>query len=358
MPKRGVKKGSQPTTAEWSKKQAALFDSEDSNDNLKSAKDTSKSKSKKDNKNTNADETRMYGNDNTMDTSQMQEKTLLDVLQELGSQSDSDSRPKQNQQSSSFWYTPDPTMILRGPNTQVKHLDIVDYVNLNAPSTSNHVNVQGTTADILDSIVKAKVGPVRPKLEDVSVEEWNLANVRIMDELFDPPTPEVRNYWAYTARINMLFRRADKTSVLKYDRAYRIKQAEYNCPWGIEMKFLVDEYITETQILKASMAKNQPPTSTKLSAKCLQYNKPQGCLYGSKCKYTHECTECNGKHPKFIHTTSHDTRYTSSPSDARAAAFNLSSQAGVQPNTSRPWRQQQPSHQPAPSAVSGAGGQQ
>jgi hypothetical protein len=135
-------------------------------------------------------------------------------------------------------------MYLRGPSKE-KHHDIVDYVNLTAPYYENP-SKDSSTSEIIEQIVKTKTGPVRPKLEDVSVAQWNLANVRIMDVLFESPTiHSVRNYMAYTARVNSYFSKFDRVKVLLYDRAYRVKQAEFQCPWGIDMGFLKDEYLAD-----------------------------------------------------------------------------------------------------------------
>ena len=72
----------------------------------------------------------------------------------------------QSSVSPGFGYLPDPTMILRGPN-KVKHLDIVDYVNLAAPYHGSPVS--NASVGVIESLVKAKTGPVWPQLEDVSI---------------------------------------------------------------------------------------------------------------------------------------------------------------------------------------------
>ena len=120
--------------------------------------------------------------------------------------------PVQSEVSPGFGYLPDPSMILRGPN-KTKHLDIVDFVNLAAPYQETPTSHDAL--DVIESIVKAKTGPVRPRLEDVTIAEWNLANVRIMDELFQPSQAGVRNYWACTARVNSMFRDKDLCFVIR-----------------------------------------------------------------------------------------------------------------------------------------------
>ena len=120
-----------------------------------------------------------------------------------------------------FGYLPDPTMILRGPN-KVKHLNIVGYVNLAALYQESLIS--NAAEDVIESLVKAKTGPVWPQLEDFSITMWKLANIRIMDELLNPASQAVCAYWDYTARINSMFRDKDHQSVLQYNHAYHIKQ--------------------------------------------------------------------------------------------------------------------------------------
>ena len=127
-----------------------------------------------------------------------------------------------------------------------------------------------------------------------------------MDELFDPPTSVVRQYWAYTARINSLFRKHDRVKVLQFDRAYRMKQAEYGCPWGIDMNWLVEEHLGEASFSKSDQSPSQPPERThrrrQLPQVCQQFNRVTGCKFGTRCIFKHQCEDCYGSHPKFIHT--------------------------------------------------------
>ena len=136
-------------------------------------------------------------------------------------------------------------MYLRGPYTE-KHHDIVDYVYLTPPYRERVVD-DCSSADLLDQLVKAKLGPTRPRLEDVSIAQWNLANMRILDILLDSPETlgPVCYYMAYTMRINTYFGKFDRVKVLLYDRAYRIKQAQFHTPWGIDVGFIKDDSLLD-----------------------------------------------------------------------------------------------------------------
>ena len=210
-----------------------------------------------------------------------------------------------------MWYEPDPTMVLRGPR-RVKHLDITEFINMSAAYVDTTTAADPTAADVLDTIARARAGPKKPRLEDVTIPEWNIANVRIMDELHSTSADSfsVRNYWAYTVQINTLFKKHKDNAVrvMFYDRAYRMKQAEYGCPWGVALNWLLSEHFGEPDdVLSAKHQSStgarpyegkktrQPPGST--GETCGLYNY-RGCKFGSKCIHIHQCMICGGGHPK------------------------------------------------------------
>ena len=59
-------------------------------------------------------------------------------------------------------------------------MDIVDNVNLVAPMVEEQVLVDSGGVEMV-----VRNAPRRPKLASVSVEEWCLANTRIMDKLMN-----------------------------------------------------------------------------------------------------------------------------------------------------------------------------
>ena len=84
-------------------------------------------------------------------------------------------------------------------------------------------------------------GVSRPKLEDISVEEWSLGNVRIMHTLFEKSQlcgSAVKDYMAYTAKASELFRAFERTSILQFDREYRAMQAQHGFRWGTDIPHL------------------------------------------------------------------------------------------------------------------------
>ena len=133
----------------------------------------------------------------------------------------------------------DPLVYLRRDSKTVVALEIVDFVNVAPPTMSVQASSSTSVADLLESLVQLKTGPRRPRIEDVSVADWSVANTRIMDKLFgDNVTEEVRDYWSYTVKISELFRDFERVSVLLFDKEYRHLQAEKGFRWGTDIPHL------------------------------------------------------------------------------------------------------------------------
>ena len=90
-------------------------------------------------------------------------------------------------------------------NSKFTVTDIVDNVNPLAPMVEEQVLVYSGGVEMV-----VRNAPRRPKLASVSVEEWCLANTRIMDKLMnsgslcDPRS--IRDYMAYTIKVCENFR--------------------------------------------------------------------------------------------------------------------------------------------------------
>ena len=135
----------------------------------------------------------------------------------------------------------DPIVYLTGSASTKDALDICDFVNL-APVTMkiDMAECKGAN-DVLDEYYKAKCGAKKPRLHEVTVAQWSLANARIMDRLFFQAAGDIqssRRYLAYTAKISELFSLYERVSVLEYDRKYRIYQVAHNLQWGVDIPHL------------------------------------------------------------------------------------------------------------------------
>ena len=190
-------------------------------------------------------------------------------------------------------------------------LNIVDYVNITPPTVS--VPSPGASvSDILESLISIKAGPKKPKLEEVQLEDWLIANTRIMDNLYPDPGPGVRDYWSYTIKIGEYFRMYDRVSVLLYDQEYRFLQAQHRFRWGTDVPHLQNIRLVHKSASQGRFGYDRTPAQqgSKSNDVCKQYNGRVGCSYGHRCKFQHVCFLCKGKHPRFAHPAD---RSSSSP---------------------------------------------
>jgi hypothetical protein len=224
----------------------------------------------------------------------------------------------------------DPRIYLRAPKASAPHLDICDFVNLSAP-VRIEVTESSDAMSLFDQIMKAKSGPKKPRLEDVSVAEWGMANQRIMAELYDPPTAEAEYYWAYTLKVFEMFTKFDRVRVLEYDRAYRVKQAASGFLWGTDLP-----HCNAMTVGAPGMGTSRQSGHGQFNAMgnkktwrggdsgsrppiCAMYNQPSGCKFGQKCNFLHICKSCESKHPAFTHASPSNTQGVIHSSGSAAA---------------------------------------
>jgi hypothetical protein len=109
----------------------------------------------------------------------------------------------------------DPQLCLKTvPLLDSKHLDIVDFVS------SSSIMSQSASENLISSSeggqLVFKSGPLKPKLESVTLCQWSMANISIMYKLLETGALnlEKKNYYmSYTKRIYQLVTCYDMTSV-------------------------------------------------------------------------------------------------------------------------------------------------
>ena len=85
--------------------------------------------------------------------------------------------------------------------SNLKNEDIADHVNLITPMHP-HIDSSSTSVDMLDAMMAMKSGPKKPKLEEVTLSEWVVANTGVMDMLYGHMIPSVvKDYWSYTIKL-------------------------------------------------------------------------------------------------------------------------------------------------------------
>lgn len=83
-----------------------------------------------------------------------------------------------------------------------------------------------------------KSGLSKPKLESLSVWQWSVANLAILQKLLQENClgqDQVLDYLSYTTRIYQLFSTHDIKSVYFYDREYRKLQHGHRFRWGTDV---------------------------------------------------------------------------------------------------------------------------
>ena len=102
--------------------------------------------------------------------------------------------------------------------------DITDFV---AGNVEEEIIVWGNGAHQ----VVLKTGPKKPKLENITLAQWCVANYAILYKLVGESKMNASNildYLSYSTKICQLVQRYSLVSVLLYDREYRRLQSEHN----------------------------------------------------------------------------------------------------------------------------------
>ncbi len=147
------------------------------------------------------------------------------------------------------------------------------------------------------------------KLAKVTPNEWNCANVVIMDKLMKKGTlgnKGTREYLNYTFIINELASRYSWEIVVKYDDEYRQIQAIYGFPWGEPVDHLSKVFLREKEPPPNPPAAPKGATARGSSAtqSCSLYNSEGKECHFTPCKFSHVCAICGKKHPRYEHDRS------------------------------------------------------
>lgn len=190
--------------------------------------------------------------------------------------------------------------------------EIVDFIHLVPP-----VREERVISDQGDTQFVYRNAPKKPQLHTVTVEDWCLANTRIMDTMMNTHTltgSTLRDYMCHTMKICELFKHYQRPSVLQYDREYRHLQARHGFRWGtdcphlhtLHLRLKTSAVTTEYNQRQQRRGHTGAGTTSTDDRVCYQYNSRQGCSYGANCKYRHACSEagCSAAHTRIQHQTS------------------------------------------------------
>ena len=156
------------------------------------------------------------------------------------------------------------------------YLDICDFV------TSN---VDEELISHGDQQILVKSGTRKPKLENLTLSQWSVANLSILCKLSREGKltgSSLMDYLSYTTKVYQLVQRYNMISVFLYDREYRKLQANEGFRW-----------------VKSNSGSR--PEKRDLGG-CRNFNSAKGCTY-LQCKYKHQCIlpGCSQKHSAVTH---------------------------------------------------------
>ncbi|CAC5370803.1 unnamed protein product [Mytilus coruscus] len=140
----------------------------------------------------------------------------------------------------------DPQIYLKSANIDCKivYNDISEFASYDIGGTS--MSEECLISDTSGGQLVFKSGPLRPKLESLSLCQWSRAKLSIMYKLLSTgelTQTQVLDYLSYTMRFYHLVSSCEFVSVLFFDREYRRLQKQHNFRWGTDIPHLQSVYL-------------------------------------------------------------------------------------------------------------------
>ena len=206
--------------------------------------------------------------------------------------------------------------------TRGKPLRIIDFVSRLRSSEEERVFASDNNC-----VLKLSLQDTKPKLSSVTIEQFNIANLRIFYELFFTnklsSMQEIREYLAYSIKVLELAAKYTWQSVLLYDDEFRVLQHTYGYPWSTDHSHLHEVLLIPRWAAKSNATGVASSPSNSLNGLgnlksftvahlpngeeiCRLFNSKKGCLR-SPCKYSHVCNRkvgsqaCGKDHQGFLH---------------------------------------------------------
>lgn len=239
------------------------------------------------------------------------QRTLLDSLISQQEQLSSGQPVREQSQTQPTWRDPQIHIATATGKSASPFYDICDFV----PNSVEEELVIGGQGD---QQVVVKSGPKKPKLENLSLSQWSIANMAILYKLVGEgklPGSALMDCLSYSTKIYQLVQKCSLPSVLLYDREYRQLQASMEFRWGTDVQHLHTLHLQpRDKLLKQGThyqnGKKGPVQTHSAKQKlekrdvgiCHNYNTQKGCTY-PQCKYQHQCLVpgCNQKHSVTSH---------------------------------------------------------
>ena len=252
---------------------------------------------------------------NNMDTYQSLINTLINQQSQLAGQFSTTGGVQSQHcvanslsQAQPSWKDPQIHIATATGKSAPSYYDICDFV-------PNNIEEELVIGGQGDQQVIVKSGPKKPKLENLSLSQWSIANLAILYKLEGEGKlvgPAVMDYLSYSTKFYQLVQKCSLTSVLLFDREYRKLQAGMGFRWGTDVQHLHtlhlqprDKLAKQGPVMQQSRkgTSNAPnkPKQGKIGI-CRNFNSDKGCSY-NECKYQHTCIipGCNQKHSATSH---------------------------------------------------------
>ena len=222
------------------------------------------------------------------------------------------------------WQDPQVHLSTAAGKTLPSFLDITDFVNVGGAA---HEEVVVNTDNGPQLVLRS--GSRKPKLENVSIPQWSVANLAILHTIAGEKgynVQDIMDYLSHTTRVCQLFQRFQVPSVLLYDREYRRTQAQHGFRWGTEMPHLQICFLQARNWQNSHVGQQRAgpnynnsgsnnmygggyegparrgPVTSDGKEICKRFNSTRGCRY-TDCRYVHACSvpRCGEKHPAPTH---------------------------------------------------------
>ena len=214
-----------------------------------------------------------------------------------------------SQPSQVSWNDPQIHLSSAAGKSTPSYLDICDFVQ----SSIEEEVVLGSQGD---QQIIVKSGPKKPRIENLTLSQWSVANLAILYKLVGENKlqgSELMDYLSYTTKIYQLVQRFNLVSVMLYDREYRKLQAGLKFRWGTDVQHLSNIHLQARDKPAAQggqQKKVSPPFKSGKNVQvkqeiCRNYNSQKGCSY-AECKFKHICIipGCKQSHSALSHTSS------------------------------------------------------
>ncbi|MEW8147758.1 MAG: hypothetical protein AB2788_18585 [Candidatus Thiodiazotropha endolucinida] len=219
------------------------------------------------------------------------------------------SRDSNSQLPQASWSDPQIHISTASGKSASNFLDICDFIH---SSVEEEVVLGGHG----EQQVIVKSGPKKPRLENITLCQWSVANLAILYKLVGENKlqgPSLMDYLSYTTKIYQLVQRYSLVSVLLYDREYRKLQASLKFRWGTDVQHLSNIHLQarEKSAVQGSQQKKSQPSNKPFkngkskpdTVVCRNFNTQKGCTYPD-CKFRHVCIipGCNQSHSAISHS--------------------------------------------------------